>query len=129
DLALSLGLDGIIATNTTVRRDDLQTPSDVVAAMGSGGISGSPLRSRSLEVLRRLRARVGRQVILVSVGGIEDGAEAFRRIKAGASLVQIYTAYIYEGPSLFTRVAREMLEAARKEGFDSIAQAIGADVS
>jgi dihydroorotate dehydrogenase len=129
DLALALGLDGIIATNTTVRRDDLETPADVVAAMGSGGLSGAPLRARSFEVLRRLRGRVGRRVALISVGGIEDGAEAFRRIKAGASLVQIYTAYIYEGPALPARIAREMLDAARKEGFASIADAIGADVS
>jgi dihydroorotate dehydrogenase len=129
DLALALGLDGIIATNTTVRRDDLETPGDVVAAMGSGGLSGPPLRARSFEVLRRLRSRVGRRVTLISVGGIEDGAEAFRRVKAGASLVQIYTAYIYEGPALPARMAREMLAAARKEGFASIAEAIGADVS
>jgi dihydroorotate dehydrogenase len=129
DLALSLGLDGIIATNTTVRRDDLETPREVVDSLGSGGLSGAPLRHRSFEVLRRLRQRVGRRVTLISVGGIEDGVEAFRRIKAGASLVQIYTAYIYRGPALPARIAREMLEEARKEGFATIAEAIGADVS
>jgi dihydroorotate dehydrogenase len=129
DLALALGLDGIIATNTTVRRDDLNAPPEVVAAMGSGGLSGPPLRQRSFEVLRRLRQRVDRRVTLISVGGIEDGSEAFRRIKAGASLVQIYTAYIYEGPALPVRIAREMLAAARKEGFATIAEAIGADAS
>lgn len=129
DLAVSLGLDGIIATNTTVRRDDLNTPREVVEALGSGGLSGAPLRPRSLEVLRRLGQRVGRRITLISVGGIEDGYEAFRRIKAGASLVQVYTSYIYEGPGLPAKIAREMLEAARKEGYSSIAEAIGADLS
>lgn len=126
DLALHLGIDGIIATNTTIRRDGLSLTNRELEAIGSGGLSGAPLRERSLEVLRRLRARVGEKVALISVGGIEDGEEAFRRIKAGASLVQIYTGYIYGGPGLPKRMERELLEAMRREGFESVGKAIGA---
>lgn len=126
DLAVNLGIDGIIATNTTIRRDGLSLSQREIEAIGSGGLSGAPLRERSLDVLRRLRARVGDQVTLISVGGIEDGDEAFRRIKAGASLVQIYTGYIYGGPGLPKRMERELLAAMRREGFDSIQKAIGA---
>lgn len=126
-LAMNLGIDGIIATNTTIRRDGLSLSKSAIEAIGSGGLSGAPLTERSLEVLRRLRAQVGEQVTLISVGGIEDGEEAFRRIKAGASLVQIYTGYIYGGPGLPKRMERELLAAMKREGFESIGKAIGAD--
>lgn len=105
DMALELGLDGIIATNTTIRRDGLQSPVADVEACGAGGLSGPPLHDRSLEVLRRLKARAGDRLTLISVGGIESPAQARERIKAGADLIQIYTAFIYEGPFLPKRLA------------------------
>jgi dihydroorotate dehydrogenase len=98
DLALELGLDGIIATNTTISRDGLATPADRVAALGPGGLSGAPLAARSLAVLRRLKARVGDRLVLVSVGGIATPADAAERLAAGATLVQAYTGFIYGGP-------------------------------
>jgi dihydroorotate dehydrogenase len=98
DLALDLGLDGIIATNTTISRAGLHTPKERVEALGAGGLSGAILKQRSLEVLVRLKRRVGKRLTLISVGGIETAEDAFARLRAGASLVQIYTGFIYGGP-------------------------------
>jgi dihydroorotate dehydrogenase len=127
DLALELGLDGIIATNTTIARTDLATPADRVDALGPGGLSGAPLKARALEVLRRLRARVGTRLVLVAVGGIETADDAWQRIRAGATLVQAYTGFIYGGPWWPRRLQRELAELVRAAGFASIEQAIGAD--
>ena len=98
DLALELGLDGIIATNTTIARDGLASPAAEVAAAGAGGLSGPPLRTRSLAVLRRLRARAGDRLVLIAAGGIETPDDAWERLRAGATLVQAYTAFVYGGP-------------------------------
>lgn len=106
DLALELGLDGIIATNTTISREGLSTPAAEVQALGAGGLSGAPLKARSLGVLKRLRARVGDKLTLIAAGGIENADEARERLAAGATLVQVYTALIYEGPTLPMRIAR-----------------------
>jgi len=105
DLAVELGLDGIIATNTTVSRDGLASNADDVERCGTGGLSGPPLRERSLEVLRRLRARLGDSLVLISVGGIESVDDARERLEAGATLIQIYTALVYEGPCFAKRLA------------------------
>ena len=98
DLALELGLDGIIATNTTVSRDGLASPAAEVAAAGAGGLSGPPLRARSLAVLRRLHARSGDRLVLIAAGGIETPDDAWERLRAGATLVQAYTGFVYGGP-------------------------------
>jgi dihydroorotate dehydrogenase len=98
DLALELGLDGIIATNTTVSRDGLASPAAEVAAAGAGGLSGPPLRDRSLEVLARLHARAGDRLVLIGAGGIETPQDAWARLRAGATLVQAYTGFVYGGP-------------------------------
>jgi dihydroorotate dehydrogenase len=98
DLALSIGLDGIIATNTTISRADLRTPDARVEEIGAGGLSGRPLTERSLDVLRMLRHRVGPDLTLIGVGGITTVADAQARLAAGATLLQGYTAFIYEGP-------------------------------
>src|SRR5271165_3201786 len=98
DLALELGLDGIIATNTTVSRDGLASPASQVAAAGAGGLSGPPLRARALAVLVRLRARAGDRLVLIAAGGIETPEDAWERLRAGATLVQAYTGFIYGGP-------------------------------
>src|SRR5215467_1804494 len=98
DLALELGLDGIIATNTTTSRDGLASPAAEVAAAGAGGLSGPPLRARSLAVLRRLHARTGDRLVLIAAGGIEPPDDAWERLRAGATLVQAYTGFVYGGP-------------------------------
>jgi dihydroorotate dehydrogenase len=127
DLALDLKLDGIIATNTTISRSGLETPADEVEKIGNGGLSGAPLKTRALDVLRRLRARVGTSLVLIAVGGIETGDDAWARIRAGATLVQAYTGFIYGGPMWAKRVQRELAERVRAAGFSSIEQAVGVD--
>lgn len=119
DLALRTKLDGLIATNTTISRDGLATPAAVVGAIGAGGLSGAPLAERSLAVLRRLRARVGTEFTIISVGGVENAADAWARLTAGATLVQAYTAFVYGGPLWPRRVARGLAELARAAGSKS----------
>jgi len=127
ELALELGLDGIIATNTTIARTGLVTPGDVIAALGAGGLSGAPLKDRALAVLRRLRAKVGARLTLVAAGGIETADDAWQRIRAGATLVQAYTGFIYGGPGWPRRVHRELAARVRAANLTSIEQAVGAD--
>ena len=104
-LAVDLGLDGIIATNTTISRDGLKTGASAVAALGPGGLSGAPLKDRSIEVLRLLRNTTNDRLTLISAGGIETAADVRARLDAGAQLVQIYSALVYEGPTLPGRLA------------------------
>lgn len=125
DLALELGLDGIIATNTTIARHGLATHPARVQAVGAGGLSGAPLKERSLEVLRRLRERVGDRLVLVAVGGIETADDAWARIRAGATLVQAYTGFVYGGPLWPRRIHRGLARRARQAGYTSISEAIG----
>ena len=115
DLATSIGLDGIVATNTTISREGLRSPSALVEAAGAGGLSGAPLRARALEVLRLLRGRVGAGLALVGVGGIDTADDARERLSAGADLLQAYTGFIYGGPAWPRRVQRE-IGASRAEG-------------
>ncbi|MDX2092699.1 MAG: quinone-dependent dihydroorotate dehydrogenase [Kofleriaceae bacterium] len=128
DLALELGLDGIIATNTTIARTGLSTPAEIVEKLGAGGLSGAPLKERSLAVLRRLRARTGTKVLLVAVGGIETADDAWARIRAGATLVQAYTGFIYGGPAWPRQLQRQLAVKVRAAGLSSIEAAIGADL-
>jgi dihydroorotate dehydrogenase len=112
DLALAIGLDGIIATNTTISRADLATPASTVEQVGAGGLSGRPLTERSEEVLRALRGRVGPDLTLIGVGGITTVEDARRRLEAGADLLQGYTAFVYEGPLWPRRIVRGLARAA-----------------
>lgn len=109
-LAVDLGLDGIIATNTTVSRSGLRTPATQVEAMGAGGLSGAPLAVRSLEVLNRIRGTVPREFCVISVGGVATAGDVLARLDAGATLVQGFTAFIYEGP-LWAREINQGLAA------------------
>ncbi|WP_304454162.1 quinone-dependent dihydroorotate dehydrogenase [Nocardiopsis sp. YSL2] len=127
DLALAEGLDGIIATNTTISREGLLASDEEVAAAGAGGLSGAPLKQRSLEVLRRLRARVGGQVTLIAVGGIETPEDAWERIRSGATLVQGYTGLIYGGPFWPRRIHRGLARLVRAAGYASVGEAVGVD--
>ncbi|MFJ9315713.1 quinone-dependent dihydroorotate dehydrogenase [Pimelobacter simplex] len=98
DMALDLGLAGVIATNTTISREGLRTPAAKIDEVGAGGLSGAPLTERSTEVLRLLRGRVGDRLTLIGVGGISTPEQAAARVAAGADLVQAYSALIYGGP-------------------------------
>jgi len=129
DLAVSAGLDGIIAVNTTTKRDDLTDLSALPEGVTDGGISGAPLKRRSLEVLRHLRARVGDKLTLISVGGIETPDDAWDRILAGATLVQAHTAFVYGGPLWPRSVNRGLSRRLRDTGFQSIQEMVGAGKS
>ncbi|HWL01206.1 MAG TPA: quinone-dependent dihydroorotate dehydrogenase [Microbacteriaceae bacterium] len=108
-LAREIGLAGIVATNTTVSREGLTTDPAIVAAAGAGGLSGPPLAARSLEVLRAIRAEAPDPAFcVISVGGVETAGDIRERLAAGATLVQGYTAFIYEGPSWALRINREL---------------------
>ncbi|MET8795458.1 quinone-dependent dihydroorotate dehydrogenase [Nocardia sp. NPDC004568] len=126
DLAVELGVAGIVATNTTIGRAGLASDPDTVAAIGAGGLSGPPVADRSLEVLRRLYARVGDRLVLVSVGGIETPEQAWERILAGASLLQGYTGFIYGGPLWTRSIHRGIAARLRAGGYRSLADAVGA---
>ncbi|NVI89521.1 quinone-dependent dihydroorotate dehydrogenase [Actinomadura sp. BRA 177] len=121
DLALDLGLDGIIAANTTIGRDALLSPPALVKE--TGGLSGAPLKERSLDVLRRLHTRTGGRLTLVSVGGVETADDVWERVRAGATLVQGYTGMIYGGPFWAHRVNRELSRRLRASTFRTLAEA------
>ncbi|GAA3992782.1 quinone-dependent dihydroorotate dehydrogenase [Streptomyces plumbiresistens] len=128
DLAVELGLDGIIATNTTIARDGLGLTSEAGLVKETGGLSGAPLKARSLEVLRRLYARVGDRITLVGVGGIENAEDAWQRILAGATLVQGYSAFVYEGPFWARAIHKGLAARLRTSPYATLADAVGADV-
>ncbi len=104
-LALKHSVDGLIATNTTIAREDIAGHKH---AGEMGGLSGRPLFARSTEVLRKLSAALGGKVALIGVGGILSGADAHAKVDAGASLVQLYTGFIYRGPELIARTRRAL---------------------
>jgi dihydroorotate dehydrogenase len=125
ELALDVGLDGIIATNTTISRSGLVTAPERVEAYGAGGLSGAILKARSLQVLQRLRRKVGTRLTLVSVGGIETAEDAWARLCAGASLVQIYTGFVYGGPLTVWSMQRGLRRLLAQSGLASIEAVIG----
>lgn len=129
DLALELELSGIIATNTTISRQGLRTPAAGVEARAwpeGGGVSGRPLKARSLEVLQRLRARAGAGLALISVGGVESADDVWERVLAGATLVQAYTGLVYGGPAWPRAVNLELARRVWDSGNSSIQQLVGA---
>lgn len=116
-------LDGIIATNTTVQRPHLNS----AAAHESGGLSGAPLKHLSTEIIGRLYQKFENTLPIIGVGGIFTGRDAYEKIRAGASLVQVYTGMIYRGPAIAKYIKQELLELLARDGFASISQAVGAD--
>ena len=124
EVALSAPVDGVIISNTTIARPEtLRSPHRAEA----GGLSGAPLLVPSTEVLRRIARLTGCRMPLVGVGGIASGADAYAKIKAGASLVQLYSALVYHGPGLLPRLKRDLADLLRADGFDSITSAIGVE--
>ncbi len=99
-----LGLAGVVATNTTIRRDGLTTPEEQVRAMGAGGLSGPPLRARSLAMIRQARATLGEGFTIIGVGGLDSPEGARAMLEAGANLCQLYTAMIFQGPGVVQRI-------------------------
>jgi dihydroorotate dehydrogenase len=120
-VALACGIEGLIVSNTTLARPPLES----ARAGETGGLSGTPLFAPSTRVLEQMHARLGRRMVLVGVGGIGSGADAYAKIRAGASLVQLYTALVYRGPGLVSRINRELAECLLRDGFARLADAVG----
>jgi len=118
-------IDGIIATNTTVERDGLRTEGQ--EDLGPGGISGRPLTERSREMIRTIYRKTSGEIPIVGVGGIFDAEDALKAIRAGASLVQVWTGFVYEGPGMVRRINRGLVDACERHGWDSIEDAVGLD--
>ena len=121
--AIDARIDALIVGNTTISRPDLLSPN----AGESGGLSGAPLASLAAQRLRDFRAATGARLPIVAVGGIDNGAEAYARLRAGASLVQLYSGLVYGGPALPGRILRDLEALMRRDGFARVADAIGTD--
>ena len=112
EIVLETGIDGIVATNTTLSRDHLRSTSHKITAIGEGGLSGKPLRERSTEIIRFMRKRLGDEIPIIGVGGIHSADDALEKLQAGASLVELYTGFIYEGPALVKRINKALRNTA-----------------
>jgi len=121
-VALASGIEGLIVSNTTIER-----PSSLKSrhASEAGGLSGAPLFEPSTRILREMHARAGDKLVLVGVGGIASGADAYAKIRAGASLVQLYSALAFQGPGLVQQIKRELVSCLVRDGFATIADAVG----
>ncbi len=124
-IAFETDIAGIVATNTSTARNGLRTRSQSVSKIGEGGLSGAPLRMRSRAIVRQLHQQTGGRLPIIGVGGIMNGEDAWQMICAGASLIQVYTGFVYGGPSFVRSINRYLLTMLREHRFDSIAQAVG----
>jgi len=122
EVVAEVGLAGVVATNTTIARTGLATDAARVEAIGAGGLSGPPLRARALEVVTRVRARLGPRATVIGVGGVERAEHVMALVRAGADLVQMYTGFIYEGPGVAARIARELGAMVEREGAKTIGE-------
>jgi len=119
------GVDGLIISNTTVARpDSLQGKHK----SETGGLSGAPLKEKSVEVIKDMYKLTQGKIPIVGVGGISNGQDAYTKVRAGASLIQLYTALVYQGPPVVNKIKREMEELLKKDGYNHISEAVGADV-
>jgi len=124
-VALANNIAGIIATNTTIRRDGLQTSPEKIKACGEGGLSGAPLRGRSNEIIALVYRLTNGKLPIIGVGGIFTAEDAWEKLSAGAGLVQLYTGFIYKGPGVAKNINEGLAEIMKREGFESLDQAVG----
>lgn len=116
-------ISGIVATNTTIERNLLRSRADLTNE--SGGLSGKPLKKRSTDIIRHIYSSTRGKILIIGVGGIFSGDDAYEKIKAGASLVQLYTGFIYEGPMVCKKANKKLIELVKRDGFKNISEAIG----
>ena len=124
EVALAAGIDGLVVANTTIERPASLRSRHRAEA---GGLSGRPLFEKSTRVLADIYRLTGGKIPLIGVGGIASGADAYAKIRAGASLVQLYSALVYEGPGLIPAIRRDLASLLRRDGFSALSQAVGAD--
>jgi dihydroorotate dehydrogenase len=129
DVVQRLGIDGIIATNTTISREDLRTDAQRVAACGEGGLSGKPIKTRSTKMIADLYELTRGRIPLIGVGGIFTAEDAWEKITAGASLVQLYTGFIYQGPNIAREINEGLAKILAREGLKNISDAVGIRVN
>ena len=103
-------LSGIVATNTTLDRDGMRSDKEKIEHTGAGGVSGKPLKQRSTEIVRYIAKKTGGRLPIIAVGGIFNGDDAREKLDAGASLVQVYTGFIYEGPGIARSICKSLLK-------------------
>ena len=127
-IATGLKIAGLIATNTTVSRAGLQTSAAEIAEYGQGGLSGAPLRDRSNEVIAVIHRLTRGEMPIIGVGGVFNAEDAWEKICAGASLIQLYTGFIYEGPGVARRINEGLAKILKREGFRSLDEAVGCRV-
>ena len=127
DLALDRGLGGVIVSNTTLARDGLRSPPELTAR--EGGLSGAPLRERSTALVRRVAERAGGRLIVVGVGGVFDADDAWQKLAAGASLVQVYTGLVYGGPGMARSIAAGLLARMDREGVRYVGEIVGSGLA
>ncbi len=125
DVIVQLRVDGLIATNTTIARNNLLTDRAKVASYGEGGLSGQPLRERSTRMIADLYRLTKGNIPIVGVGGIFSAEDAWEKISAGASLVQLYTGFIYRGPGIACEINQGLAEILKREGFSNLDAAVG----
>lgn len=110
EIVQETGIQGIVATNTTIDRSGLKTPQATVEAIGAGGLSGKPVRKRATEVIRYIADKTNKQIPIIAVGGIYTAEDAIEKLDAGAALVQVYTGFIYEGPAIAKNICKGLLK-------------------
>lgn len=108
ELSGTVKLSGLVATNTTISRDNLLTPATGVAAIGAGGLSGAPLRARTTEIVRYIHEQTGGALPIIGLGGIFTGKDAIEKMEAGAALVPVWTGFIYEGPGIVRKICGKL---------------------
>ncbi|WP_436346880.1 quinone-dependent dihydroorotate dehydrogenase [Natronorubrum sp. FCH18a] len=124
DIVREFDLDGIVATNTSTSREGLESPN----REEWGGLSGKPVEDRSTDVIRTIAEYTGGELPIIGVGGVDSPVSAYEKIRAGASLVQLYTGFVYEGPSTAKRINRGLVQLLERDGFASVEAAVGADL-
>ncbi len=129
DVSLAHGVAGFIAANTASDREQLTTSEAVLARIGQGGLSGAPLAERSTQLVRYLYRRTGGAVPIIGVGGVASAEAAYAKLRAGASLVQLYTGLVYEGPGLVRRIKEGLVRLFERDGFSSIREVVGVDAA
>ncbi len=126
-VSLAHGVNGFIASNTASDRQNLRSRSELVEAIGPGGLSGPPIEARSTELVRYLYRKTGGKLPIIGVGGVASAESAYRKIRAGASLVQLYTGLVYNGPALIRDIKQNLVTLLIEDGFSAISKAVGLD--